>query len=204
MSEPTAKLRKGLAHCPVCNKVIRPASRAVPHPETPECKATVVRLAYLARGWGETRDATQAKILDEAGVPVEWAFGGTHVEQLPTGEKGRFGEPLYKDEWRNHLVAFTPVNALRASGLLVRTQLPAEFRRRAIKALWDRPDLMDAIDAVKRLSSTGYRTPIWQAVVAAEEAKGVEAAQVVRHGNHDSETDDHSPATLGACNSGEP
>ena len=154
-------LPKGIVICPACGTRTRPAARRVPCEETVQCKARVVHLQYEARGWVAASNSTAGKILEESGAPVEWAPAGVHVEQRDKGRRGRHGEVLYDDEWVNHPIAFTPKSAFRAVAALTRVQRPADFRRRAIGALWQRPDLLDALDALKRLRGGVSKSHVW-------------------------------------------
>ncbi len=162
-------LPKGIVICEACGSRTRPAARRLPCHETVQCKARVVFASYDARGWVAASNSTAGKILEESGAPVEWAPAGVHVEQRPNGKQGRHGEPLYDDVWVSHPIAFTPKGAFRAASLLARMNLTPEFRRRAIGALWQRPDLLDALDAMKRLRGGLTKSHVWQSTVQAEE-----------------------------------
>lgn len=180
------QLRKGLERCHACGVTVRPKGRKVPCPETPQCRARVIHAGYALRGWAETFNVTQGKILEEAGVPVEWAPAGVHVEQRDKGERGRHGEVLYEDEWTNHDVAFAPNAALRAVGIMKLVQVAPALRRRAIKAFYEHPEFIDALDSLKRLRGKLTQSHISQAVHSIEAgAKELLSALVLEHGQHD-------------------
>jgi predicted RNA-binding Zn-ribbon protein involved in translation (DUF1610 family) len=178
-------MKKGLEACTFCGTTIRPAARKVPHHQTPECRATVIRQKYRAKGWGEAFNSTIGKILEESGVPVEWAPAGVHIEQQDKGRRGAHGNTIYEDVKANHDVAFAPQVALRAATMLARTNMNKTFRRKAVAVLWQRPDLLDALEAYKRLKGSLTQSTVYKMLEAdADEgpAKVEEPAQVLRWG----------------------
>lgn len=150
------KLRKNLTRCSVCERVVR-IDRLEKHQALPECTSVRIYLDYGARGWQQVMSLPQARILAEAGIPVEHAMAGVHTEECAEVDP-KTNQILRRwQEQRAHEVAFAPANACRIQGLLTRLQLDPTFRRRALRLFYDNPDLIDALDTVKRLDKAGVR-----------------------------------------------
>lgn len=171
-------MRKGLEPCPACGKTVAPAQRKTPHPETAECLVIRTHAAYKARGWVPLGTVNWEKILVSAGVPVEHAPGGTHLEPrlVPTGKETGPKNVVVHDEV-THETAFAPASAIMVISALARLRLPADFRARAVRALWQREDVPEAVDTIRRLGGrvTGF---VHRLVVDAEE-KNEAAAQAI-------------------------
>lgn len=169
VAETTTPTPKGVVVCPKCGKRIRPSARKKPHEDDAECRALQVVHSYTERGWSQVLNATHAKIIEEAGAPLEWALGGIHVETRALDDRGHT-----EDVTVQHNVGFAPDSVIRTINLLSRIQLPVDFRRRAIKSLYQRPDLLDAIDSARRLDAR-MRSFLHQCVVEAEQGDGTKA-----------------------------
>lgn len=165
-------MTRGLEPCPACGVTIRPAVRKTPHHETVECQVAVVIQQFEARGLLRCLTETQAKILVESGVPVERGMGGMHQEE----EKVRRGARMVdRFVYVAHEVTFAPKEALRCASFFKRMRIPANMRREAIGLLWNKPDFLDAIEAVQRLSPNAIRSYIYQCVMQIREANGEKA-----------------------------
>ncbi len=176
-------LTRGYENCPACGKVIMPGRRKVRHDETPECLVIRTHAHYKARGWIPLSAALGA-VLREAGCPVEFAPGGTHLEPrlVPLPPKPRDEVPeqaavrpkhgVVHDEVA-HELPFAPASVVRLVHAFAR--MPRDFRLRAVRVLWKREEIGDAIDAIARLGGrvTGF---VHRMVVQAEEdaARGLE------------------------------
>ncbi len=176
--KPKGKMR-GAGPCPACGKSILPQRRRVPHPDTPECLVIRTQAAYKARGWMPLSEALGATLRD-AGIPVEYAPGATHLEpRLIPREQGTSleaqGQPknLVRHDEVVHDVPFAPVAVARLVKALAKT--PRDFRLRAVRALWQEEDIGEAIDAIQRLG--GRVTGFVHRLVLAAEAKTEAAAQ---------------------------
>lgn len=159
---PTAQTPAGLVICPQCGKRIRPSARKRPHEGDAECRALQVVHSYTARGWSQVHNSKHAEIIEEAGAPMEWAPGGIHVETKAADDRGHT-----RDEMVQHNVGFAPDGVIRVMNLLARVQLPPQFRRRAIKVLWDKDELLSAIDSTRRLGGS-TRSFVHQCVMQVE------------------------------------
>lgn len=192
-NEDPRPMRKGLVRCAKCDRVYA-SRRATPHEDGPECQAQQITNAYESKGWRQVFNVTQGKMLEAAGVPVEWALAGVHVEESPTrfDEFGRVDRDKPKAVHVQHKVAFAPLSAIRCVNLFVRVKLTPAMRHRALRVLWNRPESLDAIDSTKRLGGRAM-SAIHQLTVAAEQEDGVDPleyaddAQVPEEGDEDGE-----------------
>lgn len=167
---------RGIKICPACGQRTRPASRKQPCHDSALCKARVVRMSYDARGWRECTNSTAAKILEESGAPVEWAYGGSHVDVSLAPD----GSVL--EEWVTHLVGFTPAAAFRALAVLSTiSSINAAERRALVGVLWQRDgELLDALEALRRLHGKIPRSVLMQTIRDAEDAKATNPAERVQ------------------------
>lgn len=163
-------LAKGLERCPKCGLVTRPKARKTPHEDDAVCRARQIVAAYDARDWLQVNNVSDGEMIEESGAPVEWALGGYHAEDAYDDH----GRQTAKNVCVQHLVGFAPRTVIQVMNVMRRTRLPPEFRRRAIKVLWKRPDLLLALDSVKRMI-TPVASSIHQAVRLAEEEEAAEA-----------------------------
>lgn len=163
---------KGLEPCPACGKLIAPARRKVRHDLTPECLVRRTEAAYKARGWIQLSAPSWIECMKEAGVPLEMAPGGVHLEpRLVPSTKGPAKQAVVHDEVA-HNEAYVPATAVRIVGALRRTQMPKGFRVRAVRALWDQDHVVDAIETIKSLGGRALGF-IHRMVVKHEEEKGL-------------------------------
>lgn len=143
-------LRKNLTRCPACGKAIA-KTRKVPHPETVECKSTLVHRALSADGlvragnWGATIRA--------AGFPVKRVACQPGTQWVPTWWGGKPGRSELQDILLER--DFAPREAVRAAHRLMGLALKPATRAALVRALVERPALYDeigaAFDTVARL-----------------------------------------------------
>lgn len=165
------KERNGVVPCPKCGRRIAPARRKHPHEGSDECLAQQVVNDYAARDWVQCFNVTQSTIILQAGVPFEWALGGTHSEA--SNKFDEFGRGGTETHLVRHQVGFCPKNVMRVALLMTKISFPPELRRRALAALWEKPEQIEAIEAMRRLSGN-VRAAIYEAVQAYDLARGVE------------------------------
>lgn len=138
------KYVRGDASCVRCRRIGRPERRQRPCHETADCAARVVVADYERRGW-RVCDRTQAKVLERAGVPVQWAHGGVTKGYARAG----LGDIT-------HEVPFAPANAVRALNALAAlssSSITATLRAATIAVVWKDEEQVDALHTVRLLDA---------------------------------------------------
>ncbi len=145
-------LARNLTRCPACDMVVK-IVRRVPHDQTPQCLVRRTHAAYQERGWTDV-SFTHARMFKECGIPTEMAMGRLESVQLPPPEdspRPHFAA-LGPIEERAVECPFAPLEANRAMQSIVGMKLSAFQRRNAFKAILADPDIITALDAVRRLN----------------------------------------------------
>lgn len=150
----------------MCGARYAPWRRKTPHEGSSTCAARVVQRAYEARGWVQLENRALGELAERACVPIEWALGGLHDETRAIDGRGGLESVTVQ-----HNVPFVPRGVFRVWRLLARQRFDSAFRARAIKALWDREDLLDALESAKALSRVLSTRLVHESVVMAEEER---------------------------------
>ena len=137
------QLRRGLEHCPACGQVVSPKTRKLPHPETGTCLVRRTVFAYEARGWRQV-GTVYAGLITECGGVVERAPAALDpfADDVPESVTSGF---------------YAPNEAVSACEVLANLRLGVTLRRAAIRCILAQPELIAAIDTVKRMSDGNAR-----------------------------------------------
>lgn len=158
-----ARLRKGLAVCPVCGKTVL-ERRVVGHVDTPECIVLRTASRYAARGW--VRAGTSAGVIERAGLPIERApvalkpsgrILGPGDVMLPDGQvRGANGRIVQVEVWiipEEGVLdgPWTPAEVLRAVKVFETARMPPEARSALVRRALEDDDFRLAVDTSRRL-----------------------------------------------------
>ena len=164
----------GLRHgtCPRCGEYIIVHGREHEE-EGPQCVARQTQARFFEKGYVPVPAERTLKVMRACGVALEEGPGGWHLERLDAA--------TMRHRMVSHSVWFAPKSAVALLHALLRIRnLSDDFRHRALRALWSREDIGDALTTIAALggdvrsAQAKQRSFIHRLTVAAEEEQRAE------------------------------
>lgn len=139
-----------VSSCSVCGSPVR-VLRA--HSDV-ACLIAATQKRYADRGWIPLATPQWVELVESAGIPHERGPGGMHLEarEVPAApHEGPPGTMRVRHVEVPHDVVFAPAIVVDTISALWKVRMPPDFRVRAVRVLWNRDDLPESLETIRRM-----------------------------------------------------